>query len=219
MKIFFHRVAFLFVVTIAVTVTFTTPTYGASDNKVDFARDVLPILSNKCFACHGPDTKKSQLRLDSSASATADRDGVRAIDPDNLSDSEVLHRIHDQEDPMPPEDADKQLTAKEREVLSAWVKQGGKYAEHWAFVAPTKEPGSKDIDSFVTEQLEAKGLNFAPEAEPATLARRVALVLTGLPPEPNQLSRFLAGSGPGAYNKLVEELLASSRYGEHQARY
>ena len=216
--IFFHRVAFLFLVAIAVTIT--SRAHGASSNKVDFARDVLPILSNKCFACHGPDTKKkSQLRLDSSAAATADRDGVRAIDPDNLADSEVLHRIHDQEDPMPPEDAEKQLTAEERAVLSAWVKQGGKYAEHWAFVAPIKAPGGKDIDSFVDEQLEGKGLNFAPEAEPATLARRVALVLTGLPPEPEQLSRFLTDSGSGAYNKLVEELLASSRYGEHQARY
>ncbi len=215
--IFFHRVAFLFVVTIAVTIT--SRAYSASGSKVDFARDVLPILSNKCFACHGPDTKKSQLRLDSSAAATANRDGVRAIDPDNLADSEILHRIHDREDPMPPEDAEKQLTVKEREVLSTWVKQGGKYAEHWAFVAPIKEPGSNDIDSFVTEQLEAKGLNFAPEADSATLARRVALVLTGLPPEPDQLSRFLSDSSPEAYSKLVEELLASSRYGEHQARY
>ena len=209
-----------FLCAVAIVAGFPSSAYSGPGSKVDFARDVLPVLSNKCFACHGPDTKKkSQLRLDSSAAATADRDGVRAIDPDNLADSEVLHRIHDQEDPMPPEDAEKQLTAKEREVLSAWVKQGGKYAEHWAFVAPIKEPNSKDIDSFIATQLEEEGVEFSPEADRATLARRVALILTGLPPEPQRLSEFLADSGPEAYSSLVEDLLASSRYGEHQARY
>ena len=218
MMISFRRVHFLCAFLIAVSVSSRTD--GAPGDNVDFARDVLPILSNKCFACHGPDTKKkSQLRLDSSAAATADRDGVRAIDPANPANSEILHRIHDKEDPMPPEDAEKQLTVKEREVLSAWVRQGGKYAEHWAFVAPKKEPGGKDIDSFIARRLDGEGLELAPEADRATLARRVSLVLTGLPPEPDQLSRFLAGSDPEAYSKLVEELLASSRYGEHQARY
>ena len=93
---------------------------------VDFARKILPILSNKCFACHGPDSKKpSQLRLDSFAAATADRDGVRAIDTDKLEEREILFRIHDKEDPMPPDDAEKQLTEDERELLSQWVKGGG----------------------------------------------------------------------------------------------
>ena len=218
MIIFSRRYFFLCAVTIAVV--FPSRAYCAPGNKVDFARDVLPILSNKCFACHGPDTKKkSQLRLDSELTATADRDGVRAIDPGNPANSEILIRLHDKEDPMPPEDAEKQLTVKEREILSAWVRQGGKYAEHWAFVLPRKQAGKKDIDSFIATQLEEEGVEFSPEADRATLARRAALVLTGLPPEPEQLSRFLADSGPEAYGKLVEELLANPRYGEHQARY
>ena len=218
MIIFSHRYFFLSAVVFAVV--FSTRAYSAPDDKVDFSRDVLPILSNKCFACHGPDTKKkSQLRLDSSAAAMADRDGVRAIDPDNLANSEVLHRIHDKEDPMPPEDAEKQLTVKERELLSAWVRQGGKYAEHWAFVLPRKQAGKKDIDSFIAKRLEEEGVEFSPEADRATLARRVSLVLTGLPPDPERLSRFLADGGPEAYGNLVEDLLANPRYGEHQARY
>jgi hypothetical protein len=218
MIIFSRR--YFFLCAVALTVVFSSSAYSADGNKVDFARNVLPILSNKCFACHGPDTKKkSQLRLDSELTAMADRDGVRAIDPANPANSEILIRLHDKEDPMPPEDAEKQLTVKEREILSAWVRQGGKYAEHWAFVLPRKQAGKKDIDSFIATQLEEEGVEFSPEADRATLARRAALILTGLPPEPEQLSRFLADSGPEAYGKLVEELLANPRYGEHQARY
>ncbi|MFP6874175.1 MAG: PSD1 and planctomycete cytochrome C domain-containing protein [Verrucomicrobiales bacterium] len=218
MNMFPHRNLFFCI--IAAIGGFPSGVYSDVNTQVDFSRDVLPILSNKCFACHGPDTKKkSQLRLDSSSTAMADRDGVRAIDPENPAKSEILIRLHDKEDPMPPEDAEKQLTDKERELLSNWVRQGGKYADHWAFVLPRKQAGKKDIDAFVGARLAAKGVDFAPEADRATLARRVALVLTGLPPEPEQLSRFLGDDRPEAYGVLVEELLANSRYGEHQARY
>ena len=194
--------------------------HSAQDEPVDFAREILPILSNKCFACHGPDSKKpSQLRLDSFAAATADRDGVRAINTDKVQESEILFRIHDKEDPMPPEDAEKQLTEGERKLLSQWIKGGGQYAEHWAFVLPKKEKGKEGIDDFVSASLKKEDIDFAPEAERSVLARRVALVLTGLPPEPSQLSKFLADDSPEAYGRLVDSLISNPRYGEHQARY
>ena len=199
-------------------------TAAAADTEpVDFARQILPILSNKCFACHGPDTNKknnkTELRLDSYAAATTDHDGTRAIHPEDPSKSEIHFRLHDKEDPMPPEDFEKQLTADERGLLDRWVKGGGAYADHWAFVPPRKTPGLDNIDAYVGRQLEKAGLDFAPEAERATLARRVALVLNGLPPDPEQLSKYLADDRPEAYAELVEALLASPRFGEHQARY
>lgn len=190
---------------------------------VDFSREILPILSNKCFVCHGPDTKKKDLvRLDSFAGATRDLGGYAAINSKQPRESEILARVHDTEDPMPPKDAEKQLTAAERELLTQWVKEGGKYAKHWAFVSPKKiQPTWKGnaIDGLVERQLKAKGIDFAPEADKATLARRAALVLTGLPPEPALLKQFLADKNPGAYERLVDALLTSPHYGEHQARY
>ena len=193
---------------------------SAESNKVDFAKQILPILSNKCFACHGPDSKKpSELRLDSYEAATADRDGTKAIDPKDLSESEILFRIHDEEDPMPPIDADKQLTDSEKSLLSSWISSGGQYAKHWAFVLPMKEKGKTDIDQFVGEKLKGQEIDFSSEAPRSVLARRAALVLTGLPPEPQQLSQFLNDKKPEAYERYVDLLLSSSRYGEHQARY
>ncbi len=219
-----------------------------SGRDVDFARQILPILSNKCFVCHGPDAKdEEQLRLDSFEGATSDRGGYRAIDPDSPEASALLARIHDPDNPMPPVESDKQLTKLERELLSRWIRQGGRYAVHWAFLPPSKSPpsktlsaktlsaktlsaktlsakleqatGSEVIDAFVEERLSEANTRFAPQADPATLARRAALVLTGLPPEPEQLSRFLADERADAYERLVDELLASPRFGEHQARY
>jgi len=192
-----------------------------SAKEVDFAREVLPVLSNKCFVCHGPDTKKKDLvRLDSFEGATRDLGGYRAIDVASLKDSEILARLHDADDPMPPEKAEKKLTDQERDLLSRWVKQGGKYAKHWAFVKPEKpETKGNAIDYFVGTKLQAEGKDFAPEAERAVLARRASLVLTGLPPEPKRLQAFLDDEKQDAYERFVDELLASSRFGEHQARY
>jgi len=191
----------------------------AADAPIRFDRDVLPILSDKCFACHGPDTKKkNELRLDTPAAATADRGGYKAVDPDAPEKSELLKRIFDADDPMPPTDFEKALSAREKETLKRWILQGGRYARHWAFVSPTRVAG-RDIDFFIERQLQGRGLDFAPEADAHTLARRVALVLTGLPPEPKELEAFLSDSGSGAYGRLVERLLRSPRFGEHQARY
>jgi len=193
---------------------------SAESNKVDFAKQILPILSNKCFACHGPDSKKpSELRLDSYEAATADRDGTKAIDPNDLPESEILFRIHDKEDPMPPLDAEKQLTDTERSLLSSWINSGGQYAKHWAFVLPVKDKDRTNIDQFVGEKLKDQEIEFSPEAPRSVLARRAALVLTGLPPDPQQLSQFLADKKIDAYERYVDSLLSSSRYGEHQARY
>ncbi len=207
--------------------TLTSTLALAADSEVDFSRDVLPVLSNKCFVCHGPDgqEKESGLRLDSASAAGELRDGKRAIDFDDPKKSELLVRINSSDNPMPPEDAEKQLTKREREILSQWVRQGGNYAQHWAFVRPTKSRPPKKvrsksaIDGFVRAKLQTTRLELAAAADRATLARRVALVLTGLPPEPKQLASFLVDKRPDAYQRLVDELLESPRYGEHQARY
>jgi hypothetical protein len=189
---------------------------------VDFAREILPVLSNKCFVCHGPDSrKKDLLRLDSFEGATSDLGGYKAIDPGDLAKSEIIARLNDADDPMPPEDAEKQLTATERKLLERWVREGGGYAEHWAFVPPVKAtlPGQgHPIDAFIKNQF-VGDIEFAAEADKPTLARRLALVLTGLPPSPELLRSFLEDTGSNAYERLIEQLLADPRYGEHQARY
>jgi len=220
---------------LAVTVVFLATEIGelsaaespVSASSVDFARDVLPILSNKCFVCHGPDSKgEGQLRLDTHEAATEIRSGYQAINPKFPEQSELLARINSVEEPMPPADAQKQLTSAERVVLSHWVRQGGNYAIHWAFVPPEKKtPANKDgsirneVDAFLLMKMQSEGIVFAPEADRQTLARRVSLTLTGLPPEPEQLQQFLSDASDGAYEKFVDELLQSPRYGEHQARY
>lgn len=192
--------------------------------QVDFATQVLPILSDKCFACHGPDTKKKSLvRLDSYQAATRDLGGYQALVPGDTKESEIVFRIHDAEDPMPPKDA-KPLTDQERNLIERWIAQGGAYANHWAFVPPTKRLPEKlapqsAIDVAIGQKLKVNKVDFAPEADKATLARRVSLVLTGLPPDLEQLNAFLNDDKPGAYERLVDKLLASPRFGEHQARY
>ena len=189
---------------------------------VDFAREILPVLSNKCFVCHGPDSKKKDLlRLDSPEGATRDLGGYKAIDPDDLAKSELIARLNDADDPMPPEDAEKQLTDAERKLLERWVREGGGYAEHWAFVPPVKATlpsQGHPIDAFIKNQF-AGDIEFAAEADKPTLARRLALVLTGLPPSPELLRSFLDDTRSNAYERLIEQLLADPRYGEHQARY
>ncbi|MCA9216980.1 MAG: PSD1 domain-containing protein [Planctomycetales bacterium] len=191
---------------------------------VNFAREVLPILSNKCFVCHGPDADEDNLHLDSFESATQDLGAYKAINPDAPEESQILVRIHDQDNPMPPEEAEKQLTEAERAVLDRWVRQGGTYEKHWAFVPPEKcdlphGENENPIDQLVREELRPRNVDLAPEADRETLARRVALVLTGLPPDPEQLRAFVADQSDDAYEKYVELMLASPRFGEHQARY
>lgn len=213
---------------VVVLITSTIHTTLASDDKVDFSRQVLPILSNKCFVCHGPDSETvSDLRLDTFESASQDLGGYKAIDVDHLEKSELVNRIHDADDPMPPKDAEKQLTDAERKTLTAWVKQGGKYSEHWAYVVPKKTlpksnpkaNGPSVIDGFVNDQLVEKSLKLADRADKETLARRTSLTLIGLPPDEKALNTFLNDTGDNAFEEFVDGLLNDKRFGEHQARY
>jgi hypothetical protein len=214
---------------ITLIICFTSTIRAAAKDEpsgtVNFAREVLPILSNKCFVCHGPDTRKKDLvRLDSYEGATKKLDDYHAIDPKKPNDSELLVRIHDTDDPMPPVKSGKKLTAGERDILTRWVKQGGKYAKHWAFVKPVKAKPSPAaglgvIDSFIAANHKTAGTTFAPEADKTTLARRVALILTGLPPDPQLLAAFLNDKGANAYDTYIDKLFADPHYGEHQARY
>ena len=202
---------------------FSRGALNAADTPVDFAREILPVLSNKCFICHGPDSrKKDLLRLDSFEGATRDLGGYRAINTSNPAKSEIIARINSADDSMPPEKAEKKLTPAERKLIQRWVLQGGGYTKHWAFVPPTKPTTPSQghpIDAFVRSGFESKGVSFATEADKSTLARRLALVLTGLPPGPALLESYLKDKNKNAYERLVEEFLSDPRYGEHQARY
>ena len=196
---------------------------GAKDTaSIDFAREVLPILSDRCYACHGPDTKKKDLvRLDLEELAKKDLGGYHAIDPNDLEESELLYRIIDEEDPMPPEDFGKTLSAKEKELIRQWVVSGAEYAQHWSFVPPTKgEVGlsGNPVDHYIEQDLKSQGTGFAKEADRATLARRASLILNGLPPEPADLDTFLKDKQEGAYERYLDRLLARHDYGEHVAR-
>jgi hypothetical protein len=189
---------------------------------IDFAREVLPILSDKCYACHGPDTKKKDLvRLDLEELAKKDLGDYHAIDPDDLEESELLYRIEDEEDPMPPEDFGKTLSLKEKDIIRQWVLSGAEYADHWSFVPPTKggvEPKINPVDHFIGKDLKKQGHDFAEEADRATLARRTSLILNGLPPEPEELDAFLKDNSPVAYDRYLDRLFAKVDYGEHVAR-
>lgn len=195
--------------------------HGNPSEDVDFAREVLPVLSNKCFACHGPDTKKKGLvRLDSEEAAKRDLGGFHAVNEKTPEDSELIFRVFDEDEPMPPKDFEKSLTKQEKEILKKWVLSGGKYAKHWAFVKPARSKvKGNPIDHYVEATLKTKGKSFASEAKPETLARRASLTLTGLPPEPVRLKAYLEDGKEGAYERFIDLLLTDSSYGEHQARY
>jgi hypothetical protein len=196
--------------------------FGEEKSEIDFAREVLPILSDKCYACHGPDTKKKDLvRLDLEELAKKDLGDYHAIDPDDLEESELLYRIVDEDDPMPPEDFGKTLSQKEKEIIREWVLSGAEYADHWSFVSPTKggvEPNINPVDHFIGKDLKKQGYDFAEEADRATLARRASLILNGLPPEPDELDAFLKDTKSDAYNRYLGRLFAKVDYGEHVAR-
>ena len=204
----------------------------AADPKLDFNRDIRPILSDHCYACHGPDLKarKADLRLDRKDDALRDRDGHAAIVPGDLEASELVARIEAEEDEvrMPPPKARKPLSRAQVETLKRWIAQGAPWREHWAFLPPERpeSPRVQDaswprnaIDRFILSRLEAEGLRPSPEADRATLIRRITLDLTGLPPTPAEVDAFLADASPDAYEKVVDRLLRSPRYGEHRARY
>jgi mono/diheme cytochrome c family protein len=202
-----------------------TPPAVAAD--VQFNRDVRPILSENCFACHGPDQKKvkAKLRLDVEKSAKGEaKSGAVAVVPGDVTKSELLKRITaTDKDHMPPADSGKQLSKEQIATLTRWVEQGAKWEDHWAFMpitgAVNREAKTSAIDVFVNQKLREKGFTPAAEADKVTLLRRLTFDLTGLPPTPEQVDDFLKDSTPAAYEKVVDRLLASPAYGERMAAF
>ena len=192
-------------------------------DKFDFSRDVLPILSENCFACHGPDAKarKAHLRLDRKEDALRQKDPI--IVAGRSGESELIRRVGSAEESeiMPPRRSGKKLSAAQIKILTNWVNQGATWSRHWAFVKPVRpeipscrSEVSSPIDAFVRARLERAGIAPAPTAPRETLIRRLSLDLTGLPPSPGEVDSFLNDSSPDAYAKLVDRLLASPRFGE-----
>ncbi len=201
------------------------PTSLEAAKKIRFNRDVRPILSDKCFQCHGPDAaaREADLRLDIRESALAEK----AFQPGDPDHSELIARVShaDPDEVMPPPKTHKRVTPEEIETLTQWIEQGAEYEPHWSFIPVRKSraPGiaspwiQNEIDSFVLARLREQKLKPSPPAGRRTLVRRVSLDLTGLPPTPAEIDAFLADAQPGAYERLVDRLLASPRYGEHIA--
>ncbi|WP_299470272.1 PSD1 and planctomycete cytochrome C domain-containing protein [uncultured Gimesia sp.] len=208
---------------------FVTHVYG--DSPVEFNRDVRPILSDKCYACHGPDekTREADLRLDDRQAALADLGGHRAIVEGKAQDSELMRRItaSDESELMPPADHGKPLTKTEIELLRKWINQGAKYQQHWS-LTPLARPAVPEkaaentvnpIDAFIQRKLKQEGLAPSPTADPRTLVRRLSFDLTGLPPEPAVVAAFSADPSQEAYQRLVDQFLSSPHYGERMALY
>ena len=170
---------------------------SAKEGEISYNRDIRPILSNHCFSCHGLDEghRKAKLRLDVREEAIMSRDGIQAIVPGSIEDSESWMRIisDDEDDVMPPPETHKSLTAEEKELVKQWIEEGAPYEGHWAFSTPQKAEvpkinGTKNpIDAFVQDRLNKEGLTASPSAEKETLLRRVYLDLTGLPPTLEEL--------------------------------
>ena len=215
------KATFLLLVVVAALAT------PAVATELDFARDIQPLLARRCYACHGPDTQEAGLRLDDRAAATAELDsGSIAVVPGDPATSEMLARItstdHDLQ--MPPEGP--RLTAAEVTLLERWIAAGAEWQAHWAFrplerppLPPAAAPAMNPIDAFIDAGLSARGLPRSPEADKATLLRRATYGVTGLPPTEQEMREFLADESPAAWEKVVDRLLASPRYGEHWGRH
>ncbi len=217
---------------LATFVLFVAGASAATNTAVDFQRQVRPILSDKCFLCHGPDkgARMAGLRLDIQEGALAQRKNGAAIVPGKPDASLLIKRIYSDNPSfrMPPTFSHRTLTQDQKDTLRRWIEQGATWKQHWAFIPPVKSalPAVKDvswprndIDRFVLAKIESSGLQPAPEADRRTLIRRVTLDLTGLPPTPEAVGAFVRDKSSNAYEKVVDRLLASSRYGEHRARY
>ena len=212
--------------TLAVALTFAPA--ALAQGKYEYNRDIRPILAENCFACHGPDSaaRKADLRLDRREDAIASG----AIVPGKPGESPLVERL-DLDDPvkrMPPEKSHKKLKPEQKAILKAWVAQGAGYQPHWSFITP-KRPAlpavrregwaRNPIDWFILAGIEAAGLEPAPEADRRSLARRAAMDLTGLPPDPKLVESFVADKAPDAYEKYLDTLFASPAWGEHRGRY
>jgi len=214
----------------ALLLVLTAPPTALAADAIEFNRDIRPILSENCFACHGPDAgqRQADLRLDDHQAALAElASGKRAIVPGSIDESELARRIAsaDETEQMPPADSKKKLTPQQIELLTRWIKEGASWQGHWAFLPVTKttpagQPDStQPIDRFIRAKLTTAGITPADQADPITLTRRVAFDLTGLPPTAEQVSRMVSAPTEENYRQLVEELLSSPRYGERMAMW
>jgi len=198
---------------------------------VRFNRDVRPLLSDACFACHGPDKgrRKARLRLDEEKGLLADRKS-RTVSPGKPELSELYRRISsdDEDERMPPADSGKKLTPRQIEIIRRWIEQGARWEKHWAYNVRTRpEPPrsprldrvASPIDRFLLARSERAGVQPGPTTDPATLIRRLTLDLTGLPPDPAEVDAFVGDTSPRAYESLVDRLLSSPHYGERMAIY
>ena len=211
----------------AIVLTVALPEWGRCQSPT-FNRDIRPILAENCFPCHGPDSaaREADLRLDKRKSAI----DMGAISPGDVEGSELVRRILSDDDGeiMPPADSHKQLTTEQKKLLQKWVAAGAEYEPHWSFIAPTLPPTPvvsnpawvrNPIDAFILERMERAGLKPSPEADLATLVRRVTLDLTGLPPTPEELNEVLDDPSPDAYEHYIDRTLAKPQWGEHRGRY
>lgn len=212
----------------------STSALAAGPAKIDFNRDIRPILSNNCNQCHGPDEAERKggtdgLRFDTREGALADLGGYAAVVPGDVAKSALIERVTsaDPDLVMPPKETGKKLTEREIELLKRWIAEGAEYAVHWSYAKPVRPelPSVKntawprnEVDRFLLARMEREGLAPSPEADRETLIRRLTLDLTGLPPTIEEVDQFLANTDPSAYEKLVDRLLKKEAYGEHWAR-
>lgn len=201
--------------------------------RVHFNRDVQPILASHCIECHGPDSaaRKGDLRLDRGDGLTDDRGGYQILAPGKPESSELIARVthadHNERMPPPEFAKKKPLTSAELETLKRWIAEGGEFAEHWAYIPPQRPPLPKvsddnwpknAMDYFILNRLDKEGLRPTPEADKITLIRRASLALTGLPPTIEDIDAFISDDSADAFEKVVDRLLASPRYGLHMAQ-
>jgi hypothetical protein len=205
----------------------------AAPDEIDFNRDIRPILSDRCFKCHGPDvaTREGKLGLDTRTDATRELpNGNHAVVPGKPQASELVYRVttEDADDRMPPADSGLSVSTGEAALLARWIKEGAAYSTHWALSPPSrpkvptvsaKSPRHNAIDHFVQRRLKEAGLNPNQQADPYALARRVYLDLTGVPPTVEEADAFVQESSSAAYEQMVDRLMASPRYGERWARW
>lgn len=228
----FHRTVNCLACTVSlVLVFFDALAWNLSgEDAIHFNRDIRPILSDNCFACHGPDqnARKAKMRLDLEDTAKSDRDGGRVIDSEEPEKSLLLQRIQstDPDEIMPPADSGKSLSENQKALLSAWIQQGGQYEGHWAYIQPQRpalpespypDKVKNSIDSFIQSRLGSKDLKPAPLASRNRLARRIHLDLIGLPPSQKVLNEFVNNPHPESYENLVDQLLDSPHFGERMA--
>ena len=217
---------------IVITFGLTAGLQSADAEKLQFDRDVLPILSDKCFACHGPDpaVRQAGLRLDTKEGAFSEPSGYPVIVPGEPENSELVLRItHENIDQrMPPQIANRQPTQEQIDTLIQWIAEGAEWEDHWVYKLPERvEPPAAEnaawvrnpIDAFILSGLQAEGLTPSTEADKRTLIRRLNFDLTGLLPTPAEVEHFLRDENPDAYEALVNRLLSKPQYGEQLAMY